>query len=71
MYDDLIDKVFGVKSNIKLVTEQALYDEMEFEKILYDLCGDELLLDSNQKECPRVFFVSTKVTTSVCHEITG
>lgn len=64
MYDDLIDKVFGSKSNIKLVTEQAFYDEVEFENILYRLCGDELMLDSNQNECPRVFFVSTKVNVN-------
>ena len=31
LYDNLIDKVFGIKSNIKLVTEQAYYDENEFE----------------------------------------
>jgi hypothetical protein len=64
MYDELIDKVFGSKSNLKLVTEQAFYDEVEFENILYRLCGDELMLDSNQNECPRVFFVSTKVNVN-------
>ena len=54
-------KVFGKKSNIKLVSETAAYDELELEKLLYSMCGDELLLDSNRYDCSRVFCLSTKV----------
>lgn len=64
LYDDLIDRVFGKKSNLKLVSEQALYDEIEFERILYSLCGEELLLDSNRNNCARVFVASTKVNNN-------
>jgi len=64
LYDNLIDKVFGQKSNLKLVTEQAFYDENEFERVLYDICGDELLIDSNRKDCARVFCVSTRVNNN-------
>lgn len=64
LYDNLIDKVFGVKSNIKLVTENAFYDELSFEKVLYDICGDDLMLDSNRNECARVFCVSTRVNNN-------
>jgi hypothetical protein len=56
-----ISKVFGKKSNIKLVSETAAYDELELEKLLYSMCGDELLLDSNRYDCSRVFCLSTKV----------
>jgi len=63
-YDDLISKVFGKKSNIKLISEQASYDEHELERILYSFCGDELFLDTNKKDCPRVFCVSTKVNNN-------
>ena len=62
LYDEFIGKVFGKGSNIKLVSEKAFYDESELEKVLYNICGEELLLDSNlQQDCPRVFCVSTKV----------
>lgn len=61
LYDDFIGKIFATKSNLKLVTEAAAYDENELEKILYKMCGDSLVLDSNQFDCPRVFCVSTKV----------
>ncbi len=61
LYDEFIGKVFGKGSNIKLVSEKAFYDESELEKVLYDICGEELLLDSNLHDCPRVFCVSTKV----------
>jgi hypothetical protein len=61
LYDEFIDKVFGQKSGLKLVTEQAYYDETELEKVLYSMCGDKLMLDTNQNECARVFCVSTKV----------
>ena len=61
LYDNLIGEIFKQRSNLKLVTEQAAYDEKMWENILYDLCGDQLFLDSNQQECPRVFFVSTQV----------
>lgn len=61
LYDSLISRIFGQKSNLKLVTSNAFYDEQEFEKILRDLCGDELLIDSNRFDCSRVFCVSTQV----------
>jgi len=64
LYDDFIAKVFGKGSSIKLVSERAFYDENELEKVLYDICGDTLLLDSNQKDCSRVFCVSTKVNNN-------
>ena len=64
LYDTLIDKIFGQRSNLRLVTEQAAYDERDWEKILYELCGDQLLLDSNQHDCPRVFCTSTKVNVN-------
>jgi len=63
-YDELISKIFGKKSNIKLISEQASYDEHELEKILYSFCKDELFLDTNKKDCPRVFCVSTKVNNN-------
>ena len=64
LYDEFIDKVFGKKSNIKLVSETAAYDELELEKLLYSMCGDELLLDSNRYDCSRVFCLSTKVNNN-------
>lgn len=63
LYDEFIGKIFASKSNLKLVTAQAAYDETEFEKILHRMCGDSLLLDTNQDDCARVFCVSTKVNT--------
>jgi calcium-independent phospholipase A2-gamma len=64
LYDEFIGKIFANKSNLKLVTEQAAYDETEFEKILYKMCGDSLMLDSNLEDCARVFCVSTKVNSN-------
>jgi hypothetical protein len=55
-------KVFGKKSNLKLVSETAAYDELELEKLLYSMCGDELMLDSNLNDCPRTMCLSTKVS---------
>lgn len=63
LYDDFIGKIFSTKSNLKLVTEQAAYDETELEKILYKMCGESLLLDSNQHDCSRVFCLSTQVNS--------
>ena len=63
LYDDLIEKIFGRKSNLKLVSEQALYDETELERTLHSISGDELFLDSNRADCARTFCVSTKVNT--------
>ena len=62
LYDELIDKIFGKGSNVKLVSQQAFYEEKEWESILHDLCGEALILDSNQDDVPRVFLVSTKVS---------
>jgi hypothetical protein len=53
LYDTLIDRIFGKGSNVKLLSEQAFYDENEWERILHDLCGPGLLLDSNQENVPR------------------
>ena len=64
LYDDFIQKVFGNKSNLKLVSQQAFYDEDELEKVLYSMCGEDLLLDSNRNDCARVFCLSTKVNTN-------
>ena len=43
------------------VTEQAFYDETELENVLYEIVKDDLMLDSNQNDCCRVFCISTKV----------
>jgi len=48
LYDALIDKIFGKGSNVKLVSQQAFYEEEGWEKILEQLCGRALMLDSNQ-----------------------
>jgi hypothetical protein len=61
LYDEFIDKIFAQRSNLRLVTEQAAYDGRDWEKILHDMCGDQLLVDSNQYDCSRVFCMSTKV----------
>ena len=64
LYDSLIDKVFGRKSNFKLVSSQAFYDENEFESVLYSIVGDEILIDSrSDDDTTSTFFVSTKVNT--------
>lgn len=62
LYDDFIGKVFTSKSTLKLILEKASYDEKELEDILYKMCGDQLLLDSNQNDCSRVFCVSSDLT---------
>ena len=64
LYDEFIGKVFGKGSNIKLVSEKAFYDEKELENVLYEICGEELIIDSNQYDCPKVFCVSTQVNTN-------
>jgi predicted acylesterase/phospholipase RssA len=65
LYDEFIDKVFGTKSSFKLIRSKAFYDEKEFEKLLYQMCGDQLLLDSNQlRHCPRLFCLSSKVNVN-------
>ena len=64
LYDGFISKVFGKGSQFKLVSERAFYDEIELEKILYEICGDQLLIDSNQQDCTRAFCVSTKVNNN-------
>jgi calcium-independent phospholipase A2-gamma len=63
LYDEFIDKVFGKKSNVKLVTEQASYDELEFEAILSRQLGDEQFIDTVRNDCAKVFCVSTRVNT--------
>jgi len=64
LYDDFIEKVFGQRSNLRLVTDRAAYDENILEDILYEIAGDQLLLDSNQNDCSRVFCISTKVNVN-------
>lgn len=64
LYDAFIDKIFAQRSNLRLVTEQAAYDGRDWEKILYDMCGDQLLLDTNQHDCARFFCISTKVNVN-------
>jgi len=64
LYDDFVYKIFSKKSNLKLMSEKAMYDDVEFENILYSFVGDELLLDTNKNICPRVFCVSTKVNNN-------
>ena len=61
LYDDLIDRIFGKKSQYKLISEQASYDENEWEKILCALTGEEMMVDSNRYNSSRVFMVSTKL----------
>ena len=52
---------FVLSIRINFISLQAFYDENEWENILDSLCGDELLIDSNQKEGPRTFCVSTRM----------
>eukprot|EP01036_Dinobryon_divergens_P024861 gene24861-33349_t len=54
LYDRFIDRV----------TEQAFYDETELENVLYEIVKDDLMLDSNQNDCCRVFCISTKVNNN-------
>merc|ERR1711871_903137 len=64
LYDTLIDDIFSKGSNVKLLSEQAFYDENEWERILHDLCDGAILLDRNQENVPRVFCVSTQVNVN-------
>lgn len=64
MYDDFIDKIFSSRSNLRVLMEQAAYDATEFEKIIYSMAGNMLLLDTNINDCSRVFCVSTKVNSN-------
>jgi hypothetical protein len=61
VYDELLSRVFGAGSNFKLAFDTAYYDESVLEKVLYEMCGDELLIDCNKNDCPRTFFVSLKM----------
>lgn len=61
LYDNLVDKIFVNPSRVRLVSERATYDATDWESILDQLCGDEILLDSHRHECARTFFVSTKL----------
>lgn len=60
LYDELIAKIFAAKSTLTLLQRKAFYDERAFEAVLFGLCGDQLMLDTNQNDCPRVFCVSSK-----------
>lgn len=64
LYDEFIEKIFASRSNYRLVTEQAAYDEKEFEKILFAMAGNMLLLDTNVLDCARVFCVSTMINSN-------
>jgi calcium-independent phospholipase A2-gamma len=61
LYDSLIDKIFVKPSRIRLVSERATYDATDWEVILDQLCGDEILLDSHRHPCARTFCVSTNM----------
>jgi hypothetical protein len=65
LYDDFIEQIFKQKSNFKLVTNKAFYDEKAFEEIIYKMCGDSILLDSqHQPSCTNVFCVSTQINAN-------
>ncbi|KAJ1433685.1 acyl transferase/acyl hydrolase/lysophospholipase, partial [Ochromonadaceae sp. CCMP2298] len=64
LYDSFIEKVFGHRSNLRLVTDRAAYDEAALEALLFEMCGDQLLLDSWQRNCTNFFCISTKVNTN-------
>lgn len=64
LYDNLISKIFGKGSGLKLVTDKAYYDEASWEQVLDNICKDELLVDSNKYNCPRVFCVSANVSSA-------
>ena len=62
LYDNFIDKIFKQRSNIRLMTEKAVYDDRDWEEILYNMCSEQLLLDNTyHKHTPKVFCVSTKM----------
>jgi patatin-like phospholipase/acyl hydrolase len=62
LYDTFIDQVFDEKSNLRLLLNRAAYDEVQLESILSKMLGEELLIDSNQNDCPRVFCVSSDLS---------
>ena len=64
MYDNLASRIFSRRSNLKLVSSKAYYDEGDWEDILQSFLGEELLVDSNRHMCPRYFCVSTKMDLS-------
>jgi hypothetical protein len=64
IYDEFVARVFGSGSNLKLAMETAFYDERELEKVLYEMVGDQLLIDSNMVDTPRCFFLSLKMEST-------
>merc|ERR1712070_1034014 len=64
LYDDFIDTVFGQKSTLSLLSQRAFYDESNLEDLMFKYCGDELLIDSNQQDCSKIFCVSTRVNNN-------
>ena len=62
LYDTFIDQVFFEKSNLRLLINRAAYDEAQIEGILSMMFGEELFIDSNQNDCPRVFCVSSDMS---------
>jgi len=66
LYDEFIEKVFGQRSNLRLVTDRAAYDEAVLEKILYDMCGDQLMVDTQMHSCANVFCISSQVNANPC-----
>lgn len=72
LYESLIGKIFGqrfeskgiVSGTMQLLTEKAVYDASAWELILKNMCGDELLVDSNRHVCPRVICVSSNVSST-------
>ena len=62
LYDTFIDQVFDEKSNLRLLLNRAAYDEVQLEGILSKMLGEELFIDSNQNDCPRVFCVSSDLS---------
>jgi predicted acylesterase/phospholipase RssA len=62
LYDNLIGKIFGQGSTRNLLFSQAYYDGSSWESVLYNMCGNELLIDSNRYNVPRVFCVSSNVS---------
>jgi predicted acylesterase/phospholipase RssA len=64
LYDTFIGNIFATKSNYKLVVERALYNELNYEQIIYNLCGDRLMLDYNEIDNPRIFCVATQANVN-------
>lgn len=61
LYDEFVYKVFAQKSNVKLLTEKARYDEQAFAEILETICGDDRLIAAKKRPCPNSFCVSSRV----------